>query len=124
MKIKFLFGSLVLLTLILATAWAADVNGKWTAEYQSPDGQTRQSTFTFQVKGEALTGTVASARGESNILEGKVKGDEISFEVIRNFGGNDVKFQYKGKATGDEIKFTVTVGEGDRTFDMTAKRVK
>ncbi len=124
MKIKLLACGVVLLLMTMSAAWAADLNGKWTGEYQSPNGQTRQSTFTFQVKGETLTGTVASARGESNIEEGKVKGDEISFSVIRNFGGNDVKFQYKGKVTGDEIKFAVTVGEGDRNFDMIAKRVK
>jgi hypothetical protein len=124
MKIKFMLGSLVLFVLALATAWAADVSGKWTAEYQSPNGQTRQNTFNFQVKGESLTGTVASTRGESTIEEGKVKGDEISFTIIRNMGGNNVKFAYQGTISGDEIKFKVTVGEGDRTFEMTAKRVK
>jgi len=113
-----------LLLLVSATVWAADVSGKWIGEFTSPDGQTRQSTFNFQVSGETLTGTVASTRGESKIEEGKVVGDDISFNVTRNFGGNDMKFVYKGKVAGDEIKFTVTVGDGDRTFEIVAKRAK
>ncbi len=124
MKTSALLRGLALFVLVFATVWAADVSGKWTAEYSSPDGQTRQSTFNFQVSGETLTGTVASTRGENKIDEGKVVGDDISFNVTRNFGGNDMKFVYKGKVTGDEIKFTVTVGDGDRTFEMTAKRAK
>ncbi len=124
MKISTLFRGVALFVLVFATVWAADVSGKWTAEYTTPDGNTRQNTFTFQVSGETLTGTVASTRGESKIEEGKVVGDDISFTVTRNFGGNDMKFVYKGKVAGDEIKLTVTVGDGDRTFDMLAKRAK
>ncbi len=118
--------ALTLLGVFLAAAWAADVSGKWKAEYTSPDGQTRQSNFTFKVDGQKLTGTVASAMGESQISEGQVSGDEISFSVVRDFGGNEVKFRYKGKVSGDEIKLAVTANFGgeDRTFEMTAKREK
>jgi hypothetical protein len=118
--------ALALIAVCLAVAWAADVSGKWKGEYQSPDGQTRQSTFTFQLSAEKLTGTVGSARGDAQISEGKVSGDDISFTVVRNFGGDDVKFLYKGKVSGDEIKLKVTANFGgeERTFDMTAKREK
>lgn len=116
--------SVLLIALLLTAASAADINGKWKAEYQSPDGQTRTTTFTFKVDGEKLTGTVAGSTGEVPIQEGKVKEDAISFFAVRNFGGNDVKISYKGKAAGDEIKFNVTFGGMDRTFDMTAKRLK
>jgi hypothetical protein len=124
MKTSSLLRGFALFLLVCATVWAADVSGKWIGEFQTPDGQTRQSTFNFQANGETLTGTVASTRGESKIDEGKVVGDDISFNVTRNFGGNDMKFVYKGKITGDEIKFTVTVGEGDRSFELVAKRAK
>ena len=126
MTTRMVVRTLALVAVCLAVAWAADVSGKWKAEYQSPDGQTRQSTFTFKVDGEKLTGTLASAMGESQISEGKVSGDQISFVVIRNFGGDDVKFSYKGKVSGDEIKLAVTANFGgeERTFEMTAKREK
>ena len=115
MRMQTLLRGVTLLAVFLMMVWGADVNGKWKAEYEAPDGQTRTSLFTFQVEGSKLTGSVGGARGESPITDGKVSGDEISFSVTR-------KFVYKGKVAGSEIKFTVTVGEGDRTFEMTAKK--
>lgn len=118
--------ALALTAVCLAIAWAADVTGKWKAEMQTPDGQTRTSIFTFQVSGDKLTGTVAGARGETPISEGKISGDDISFVVIRKFQDNEFKMNYKGKVAGDEIKLTVTANFGgeERTFEMTAKREK
>jgi len=110
----------VVITLALA-ALAAEVAGKWKAEFTTPDGQTRSSLFTFKVEGDKLTGTVSSPRGDAPIQEGKVSGDEISFVVVREFGGNEVRINYKGKVSGNELKLTVDFGE--RSFEMTAKRV-
>jgi hypothetical protein len=101
-------------------ALAADVTGKWTTEFTTPSGQTRTSTMDLKADGDKLTGKIVSQRGETEIQEGVVKGDEISFVVVRNFGGNDVRMNYKGKVEGDTIKFTVTAG--DREFEMVAKR--
>jgi len=107
---------------VATTAFAADVSGKWKAQYQSPDGQQRESTFTFAVSGEALTGTVSSAAmGDAKIDDGKVTGDTITFSVKRNFQGNDVVVKYNGKIAGDEIKMTVSFGDMG-TFDIVAKK--
>lgn len=124
MKARVLLKVLPLLVLALAVAWAADVSGKWKAEMEGPDGQTRTSIFTFKVEGTDLTGTVAGARGETPISEGKVSGDEISFAVIRKFEDREFKMLYKGKVAGNEIKLTVTANFGgeERTFEMIAKR--
>jgi hypothetical protein len=103
-----------------ASLFAADVNGKWTAEMTRPDGEKRVQTFTFKTEGEKLTGTVASQMGERPIEEGKVSGDEISFAVTVEFGGQSRKMMYKGKVAGEEIKFTV--GQGERAREFTAKR--
>ena len=103
---------------------AADISGKWKAEFKTPDGQTFESIFDFQVSGGTLTGTVSSPMGESKISEGTVKGDEISFAVVRNRDGEEFKMNYKGKVSGDEIKLTITIAQMDRTFEMTATRVK
>ena len=107
---------------VSSVAWAADVNGKWKASYQSPDGQQRESTFNFQVSGETLTGTVvSSALGEAKIEDGKVSGDTIKFSVTRNFNGSDVKLRYDGKVAGDTINFTISFGD-QGSFDIVAKR--
>jgi hypothetical protein len=105
MKTKVLLVGAVVL-LVFAAAYAADVTGKWVAEQQGRNGPT-QTTFDFKVDGTKLTGTMAGAQGQpSEITEGKVDGDNISFVVVRKFGENEMKTTWKGKVTGDEIKFT------------------
>jgi len=112
-----------LLGLLALTALAADITGKWTAEVPGRGGQTRETTFTFKVDGNALTGTVSGFRGEMPISDGKIEGDQISFTQTLEFNGNSIKLVYKGTVSGDEIKFTRTRegGEG-RTQEFTAKR--
>ena len=107
----------ILALLLSALAMAADVSGKWKAEFTTPDGTQRVNTFTFKSDGGTLTGTVAGGQDETPIQNGKVSGDEISFTAERPFGS----FKYAGKISGDEIKFKVTFN--DQTFDMTAKRM-
>ena len=103
--------------LLAGLAAAADVSGKWKAEFTSPDGAQRVNTFTFKVEGEKLSGTVAGTQDETPIENGKIAGDEISFTAERPFGS----FAYKGKVSGDEIQFKVTFN--DETFEITAKRM-
>lgn len=111
----------------LTVVWAADINGKWTAQVPGRQGNTQETTFTFKVEGDKLTGTVSGQQGETPIADGKVSGDEISFTVTRERQGATVKQLYKGKVAGDEIKFTRSAegGQGNRPpVEFTAKRVK
>jgi hypothetical protein len=112
------------LAMAVASLSAADITGKWTAQVPGRDGQTREQTFTLQVDGEKLTGTVSGMQGgaETEIKDGTAKGDDIAFSVVRNFQGQDVKILYKGKVSGAEIKFT-SQREGGEPREFTAKRV-
>jgi hypothetical protein len=102
---------------------AADVAGKWVAQVPGRDGQTRETTFTFKVDGAKLTGTMATQMGETQISDGKIEGDNLSFSVQLSFGGNDIKLLFKGKVSGDEIKFTrEREGGQGRAQEFTAKR--
>jgi len=105
MKIKFLLSCVAIMLALTTPAWAADVTGKWVAEREGRQGP-MEITFNFQVAGSELTGTMNTQFGETPISEGKVKGDEISFIIVRSFGGNETKTLYKGKVAGDEISFT------------------
>lgn len=87
---------------------AADVSGKWVAQMPGRGGQTREATFTFKADGEALTGTISGPRGDMEITDGKISGDQISFSQIMEFNGNQMKILYKGTISGDEITFTRT----------------
>src|SRR3954468_7408977 len=105
---------IVLLGLVVAAlGFAADLNGKWKADFTTPDGTQRSNTFTFKTDGSKLAGTVAGTQDETEIKDGKVMGDDITFTADRPFG----TFTYKGKVAGtDEIKFSVSFG--DNNFDM------
>ena len=117
------FTILTLLTALCATlALAAGVTGAWKAQVPGREGATMELTFNFKQQGETLTGNVASAMGELPISEGKVSGDDISFTVVMNFGGNEVKMLYKGKVSGNEIKFTSQREGSDRVREFVAKK--
>ena len=107
----------ILALLLSIAALAADISGKWKAEFTTADGTQRVNTFTFKVDGTKLTGTVAGTQDETQIQNGKISGDDISFTAERPFGA----FAYAGKISGNEIKFKVTFN--DQSFEMTAKRL-
>jgi hypothetical protein len=94
-----------LLALFAVTAVAADVSGKWVAQVPGRDGTPQEQTFTFKVSGGTVTGAVGSARGDQEITEGKISGDDLSFAVIRKFNDMEMRSNYKGKVSGAEIKF-------------------
>lgn len=102
--------------------YGADVTGKWVAQVPGRGGETRETTFVFRQEGAKLTGTMSGRGGDIQIQDGKVDGDQISFTVTLNFGGNEMKFLYKGTVSGNEIKFTRT-REGGDPREFTAKRV-
>jgi len=112
------------LVLAASAAWAADVTGKWAAEIDMPNGNTRTTNFTFKVDGEKLTGTVSGRMAEVPIEDGKLVGSDISFSVTRDWGRGPTKFSYAGTVGEGEIKLTVKVEGRDRTFEITAKPVK
>jgi hypothetical protein len=112
-----------LLIISALMAFGADVTGSWKAEYTTPDGTQRQSTFNLKADGDKLTGKVVSAMGETDIQNGSIKGDDVSFSVVRNFNGNDVTLKYSGKVSGDEMKLKVSFND-EQSFDIVAKRQK
>jgi len=97
--------SMTLFCLVALSAQAADVSGQWLAQIPGRDGATMETTFTFKVSGAQLTGSMENQYGERQISDGKVSGDEISFSVHIDFGGNEMTFLYKGKVSGNQIKF-------------------
>jgi hypothetical protein len=116
----------VLSCVIAACLWAADPSGKWTAEMQGPNGNARQVTLNLKADGSKLTGTVGGQRGDTDISDGKVDGDTITFSVVREFNGNQMKMNYTGKVSGDSIQFKVERegGRGGRGMEFTAKRAQ
>src|SRR6476646_9055 len=99
---------------------AADVSGKWTASFDTQVG-VQNYTYEFKVDGEKLTGTTKSQFGESEIKDGTVKGDTVSFVETLKFEDQLIPISYTGKIAGDEIKFTRKVADY-ATEELVAKR--
>lgn len=102
---------------------AADITGTWTAVFDTQIGQ-QSYTYEFTVKDSVLTGKMKSNLGASDVVDGKVAGDKVSFVEIFKFEGMDVRITYSGTiVSDDEIKFTRQV-EDIATEELVAKRVK
>ena len=88
----------------------ADPTGTWTWSQPGRNGgPDRKSTLKLKLEGDKVTGTLsAPGRGGQSsdvaISDGKIKGDEISFEVTREVQGNKITSKYNGKISGDSIK--------------------
>lgn len=89
---------------------AADATGTWT--WTTPGrngGEPRKMTLKLKAEGEKLTGKLGAPNRdgeitETDIADGKVKGEEVSFTVTREFNGNKFTSKYNGKLSGDAIK--------------------
>ena len=114
----------------LAQDKKADPSGTWTWSTPGRDGgEARKSTLKLKVDGEKVAGTLSTPGREGQtrdieITNGKLKGDEISFDVVREFNGNKVTAKYSGKVSGDTIKgkFETERDGNTRSRDWEAKR--
>ena len=114
---------LLAIGLFAVAAVAAEVSGKWVAEITGPSGSMSERIFTFKVSASKLTGTVINQSVDINcavpsetlktqmgtpqeISEGKVSGNDISFTIISQMIGSEIRTVYRGKISGNEIKFT------------------
>jgi hypothetical protein len=112
---------LIALTLTIS-AMAAGIDGKWKAKFDTQVGE-QNYTYEFKSDGEKLTGTAANGMGSSEIKEGSIEGDIVSFVENIDFNGNALRIEYKGNISGDEIKFVRKVGDFG-TEEFVAKREK
>jgi hypothetical protein len=126
-----IFTVVLAITLIFAfSAGAADINGKWIAQVTSPSGSPGgDRVFDFKVAGDKVTGTIINQQtvnatfevaGQpkmtgklttqtgtpTEISDGKITGNEISFVTVSKMGQMEMKTTYKGTLSGSEIKFT------------------
>ncbi len=101
-----------------------DFTGTWKSSFTNQDGQVRESTFKLKAEGEKLTGTISGRNNDTAIDEGKIKGDEVSFKVTREFNGNKMVISYTGKLSGDTITGkSESERDGEkRSRDWVAKR--
>ena len=109
--------ALALSALLALVALAADVTGKWVGKIETPNGS-RDVTYTLNQDGDKLTGSVSGRNGETPISDGSVKGDSVTFSVVRTFNGQERKATYTGKVTGGEMKLKYQQQGQDRELAL------
>ncbi len=113
--------------LVSVGSWAEEVSGTWRAEVQGRHGDTTEVTMVLKEDDGILTGTVRGAGGQEAISSGSVDGDSVSFYVVTDLEGRQLRQHYRGTVEGEVIHFTLSVEDGRfsaapaRDFD--AKRV-
>ncbi len=101
---KYLMLAIALL-LVAGVAFAADVDGKWDGTIP---GMEIPVSYTFKADGATLTGTSSGPENTTiPIKDGKIDGNKISFTVTINFGGQDMKMEYKGVVSPDKVVLTL-----------------
>jgi hypothetical protein len=112
--------AIALAAISLGVSFAADIDGKWTAQVEGRNGP-RTETLMLKASGNTLTGSIEGRGGAVQISNGTVDGDQVSFTVVREFRGNQVTQQYKGAFSGGELKLTMSGGRGE-PVQMTYKK--
>jgi hypothetical protein len=111
-----------LLPFLVVLLNAAGASGTWKGDFNF-NGTTVPMTFNLTAAGEGLTGTVEGLpTSPTEVQDGKVDGDTISFWVITEYQGDTYKLVYKGKVSDDRIQFTFGTEDGSFGAEVTAKK--
>ncbi len=105
----------------------ADGTWTWTTPGRN-GGPDRKMTLKLKTEGDKVTGTLTSpsrdgGTTDTKIEDGKLKGEDISFTVTREFNGNKFVSKYSGKV-GETIKGKIEFERNGETQsrDWEAKR--
>ena len=100
--------------------------GNWNTALILPDGNRIEGALKLKQEGDKLTGAAIRNENESQIQDGKISGDEITFTILRERDGRKVTAKYKGKISGDSVKGKVESDwSGDwQTLDWEGARAK
>jgi hypothetical protein len=133
----------MVLLVVAVVAMAADtITGKWTWEMAGRQGGTpRPQSVTLKADGATLTGTITGGMGgrggggggaapagpppEQAISNGKIDGNKVTFDVVRETPNGTMTTKYEGTVNGDEMKLKITRTGQDgtpQTNEVTAKR--
>ena len=84
MRMRNCFLIAAMAVLLAMTVTAADVSGKWSAQVPGRNGQMRDTTFNLKADGDRLTGTMTGPQGDVEIKDGKISGDNLSFNSFKS----------------------------------------
>lgn len=107
---------------LTVTVRAADLSGTWKGSFQF-NGDSYPLTLHMTATGNAVTGTVEGLpTTPTEIHDGKIDGDAVTFWVNTGYQGTNYKLLYKGKVDGDQIAFTFGTEDESWSTLLTVKR--
>ena len=109
--------------LVLATLlYSADATGNWKGSIDV-GGESHELTFDLKASGDTLTGALSVVGQPSEIKDGKIQGDTVSFWAMAEYQGQPIKLVFKGQVLESEIHFTMGLDDGSWSTDFVAKKV-
>jgi len=96
------------------------VDGSWTITMKTPAGE-RSAVISLKSSGPTLTGTQAGSVGPTEIFDGRVNGDDVSWKIALT-KPISLTLAYAGKIAGDTLSGKVGVGTLG-TYPFTATRL-
>jgi hypothetical protein len=94
------------------------VDGKWNLVVVTPMGE-RQAALSLKANGSALTGSQAADGNSTEIFDGTVSGDNVSWKVSIT-DPMPMTLEFTGAITGNEIAGSVQLGTfGTASFSGT-----
>ena len=108
-----------------ADAALANLAGKWTLSYNSPDGRHIEPTLKLSVEGEEAEGTLTTDQyGKFDLEDITLKDGVLRFEIDGEIDGQDIHVTYEAKVDGDTLdgSFDYEYAENTGTVDFEGKR--
>jgi hypothetical protein len=118
MKRKILTTAALLCCVMVCFAIVADLTGKWTGSLKTPDGNEIALTYNFKVDSGKVKGTAESPQGTVDISDGKITGNDFTFNLSVN--GTDIK--HTGKFYPDADSVGMDIDFNGMKFHTTLKR--
>lgn len=101
---------------------AADLTGSWTGAFDF-QGDSITVTLNMKAADATVTGTVEGLpTSPTQIHDGKIDGNAVTFWVNSDYQGQTYKLLYKGKIDGDRIDFDFGTEDGSWGTSLTVKR--
>lgn len=109
----------MLLALFALFCLGGDLNGKWTAKVQGPEGE-MEVTYYFTVSEGKISGNAKSHLGDFKIADGTLKDDEVSFILNVTIDGETHRVEHKGKLAGNALVMKIEFD--GQPMEINAKR--
>ena len=120
--------SLIAFVTLLPAARAADPSGTWKGSFNY-QGLSVPVTVNLKADGSKVTGTLLTGAVEgllptmtSEIHDGTLTGDTVSFWVNTDYQGQTYKLMYKGKVAAEEISFDFGTDDGSWSAPLVLKK--